>query len=96
MKNLHQHFKNKPFVILAIDIEEERSVVQEFVRNENISFPVLLDENGEIAFQYSVEAHPQKFLINTEGNVIGVAAGYREWDNEVVKALIDRLIAQDV
>lgn len=96
MKNLKQHFNNKSFVILAIDIEEERSVVQEFVRDEDISFPVLLDEDGEVAYQYGVEGHPQKFLINSEGNIIGVAEGYREWDSEIVKSLIDRLIAQEV
>jgi peroxiredoxin len=96
LENLHQQFKGKPFVILGIDIQEERSVVQDFVRDENISFPVLLDEDGEVSFQYSIRAHPQKFLINPEGNIIGIAEGYRKWDSEIVKSLIQQLITPEV
>lgn len=33
-----------------------------------------------------------KFLIDTDGNLIGIALGYREWDTKEMKSLISSLI----
>lgn len=71
---------------------EEGDVVRKFTQENDISFPVLLDEDGVVSFQYDIRAHPKKFLISPEGKVIGMADGYREWDSEIVKSLIRQLI----
>lgn len=68
-------------------------MVRKFAQEKDISFPILLDEDGTVSFQYNIRAHPKKFLISPEGKVIGVADGYREWDSEIVKSLIRQLIS---
>ncbi len=77
---------------MAIDVGEEKETVREFFKNQEVSFKNLLDTDAKVSRSYGVRSHPMKFLINSEGELIGVAGGYREWDTDEMKALIERLI----
>jgi peroxiredoxin len=78
--------------LLAIDVGEKKEKVLKFVEARGLSFTFLLDEDAQVSTQYGIRSHPMKFLINAEGNLIGVAYGYREWDNTEMKSLIEVLI----
>jgi peroxiredoxin len=92
LENLHQNFKDKPFSLLAIDVGEKKETVLRFVEKNKLSFTFLLDKDGQVSAQYGVRSHPMKFLIDRNGKLIGVSRGYREWDTEAMKSLIQQLI----
>jgi peroxiredoxin len=92
LENLHRHFEGQPFVILAIDVGEEKEKVEEFVKERGLSFRFLLDKNTYVSKSYGIRSHPMKFLIDERGDLIGIAYGYREWDTEEMKTLIKRLL----
>lgn len=94
LERLHQSFKGEPFVLVGIDISEERGTVLNFVRSSGLSFTNLLDTDGKVSTQYSVRSTPTKVLIGPEGNLVGMSLGYREWDTEEVKSLIRMLISK--
>lgn len=79
---------------MAIDIEEEEDVVQNFLKDKDVSFKVLLDKDGSVAGQYGIQSHPVKYLIDPEGKVVGIAEGYRKWDSDAMKSLIRQFIEQ--
>ncbi len=62
-----KEWSDKGLVILAIDIGESRSTVEDFMRSFNLSFPVLLDINQEVALEYNNRAIPTTFLIDKDG-----------------------------
>jgi len=78
---------------LAIDVGEKKEKVLEFVEKRDLSFTFLLDEDKQVSAQYGVRSHPMKFLINKNGELIGVSRGYREWDTVEMKALIKLLMS---
>ncbi len=92
LENLHQHFKGKPFALIAIDLEEKRETVLKSVRSHGLSFVNLLDTDGKVGALYGVSSTPVKYLIDTEGNMTGAALGYKEWDSEDIKSLIQTMI----
>ena len=92
LENLHQSFIGKQFVILGVDIQENRDLVLRHVQKYGLSFDNLLDRNGEVSDLYGVRSTPAKFIIDTNGNMVGAALGYREWDNEEMKLLINKLM----
>jgi peroxiredoxin len=93
LESLHQHFRGKPFTLLAVDVGEEREVVQKFVRSRGLSFKFLLDEDGQVSARYGIRGHPMKFLVDMKGNLIGIARGYNKWDTEEMKSLIQMLMS---
>ena len=73
---------------------ENKETVLKFVEANNLSFTFLLDQDKQVSAQYSVRSHPMKFLINKNGELIGVSRGYREWDSDDMKSLVSALIDQ--
>ncbi|RJQ22388.1 MAG: TlpA family protein disulfide reductase [Nitrospiraceae bacterium] len=94
LERLHQHFRGEPFVVLGIDTGEEKDKVLSFVRDSGLTFTTLLDEDGEVSARYGVRSTPAKILIDTEGNVVGAALGYKDWDSDEVHELIRLLISK--
>ena len=92
MERLHRQFRQDPFVLLAVDVKEKARKVRSFARDQRLSFPILLDSNGAVASRYGIRAHPIAYLIDIQGDVIGVANGYRKWDREEMKTLIRSLL----
>ena len=74
------------------NVGEKRDIVQKFINTHGYSFLNILDENSQVSARYGVRSHPIKFLINRNGDLIGVAQGYREWDTDEMKSLIRSLI----
>lgn len=82
-------------MILGIDIQENRNLVLSQVKKYGLSYENLLDENSEVSNLYGVRSTPAKFIIDTKGNLVGAALGYREWDDEGVKLLIQKLMGKN-
>ncbi len=94
LENLHQKFKGSNFVLIAIDINEKRETVLKSIRRNGLSFINLLDPDGQVSSMYGVNSTPAKFVIDTEGNMIGAALGYRDWEQDEFIALIEELMKQ--
>ena len=95
LENLHQEFKDKPFVLVSINLKESRDAVLNQVRSAGLSFTNLLDRDGKISAMYGVSSTPMKFVIDAEGNMVAAALGYREWDGDEMKSLITILMTKD-
>jgi len=92
LENLHQHFKEKPFALIAVDVQEDKETVLRFLRKQGITYVNLLDSDGNTSASYGVSSTPVKFLIDADGNMIGAGLGYKEWDSDEIKSLIQALI----
>ncbi|NLC10698.1 MAG: TlpA family protein disulfide reductase [Firmicutes bacterium] len=56
--------------IFAINIGGQREAVKSFVESAGFTFPVLLDEDGEVAGKYRVLGVPTTVLFDKEGNIV--------------------------
>lgn len=92
LENLQQYFKGKPFALIGVDVQEEKETVIRFLRSQGITYINLLDTDGSISALYGVTSTPVKFLIDTDGNMVGAGLGYKEWDRGEIKSIIQELI----
>ncbi|MDR0707878.1 MAG: TlpA family protein disulfide reductase [Treponema sp.] len=91
METLYQRFKDRSFVMLAIDLQEEREDVSSFMRQMGLSFPVGIDD-GPISRMYGISAIPTTFIIDKNGYIIAAIAGSRNWNTQEVFSAIDSLL----
>ncbi len=89
---LYQEFQDSEFIILAIDIRENRQKVKKYAHNAGLPFPVLLDPVGQTAGAYGVRGTPAHFLIDRKGNLLAYAMGARNWEDQRSRNLIQFLI----
>ncbi len=86
MQNLYSTVDGVEVLAISIDRwNEER--VQEYVKKNNLTFPVLLDQDQEVRKQYFVMGLPTSYLIDGEGKIRGYASGARAWDSPDSKNL---------
>ncbi len=94
MELLWQVFQDDDFVILAVDVREERDTVSSFIEKNDHTFPVLVDSRGKVANMNDVRAYPPSFLIDREGKGVGKAVGARKWASkdsfDLIKYLLDK------
>ena len=92
LERLYRHFKYGDFTLLAVDIMENPETVKTFAREYNLSFPILLDKEGDVSAKYAANAIPTTYIIDKEGKAVGKAIGPRKWDGDHAKDLIDELL----
>lgn len=92
---LYNEFKNDNFIVLAINIREDKETTEEYVKEQKLPFPVLLDVDGKVAKNYGVRATPIHFIIDREGKMIGAAMGAKDWVSVESQNLIRSLLGQD-
>jgi len=94
IQELHDTLDSRYFVILAIDMKQDKRTVERFIKNRGLTFTVLLDREGSVSDMYGVSSTPMKFLIDPEGNLRGAAIGYKIWNLADIKSLVDALIKE--
>jgi peroxiredoxin len=74
--------------------ENVRKSVKDYVTSHNLTFLNLLDPGSDVAFQYGVRGIPISFFIDTQGKVVAVARGYRDWKSEEGRRVIEQLLSE--
>ena len=92
MEMLHNRFKDKGLVILAVAAGEERQPVQAFVDEYHLTFPIVLDTHDLVTEDYRVWSIPMTYFINTRGEIVGRVHGSRSWDRNDAIGYVSHLL----
>jgi thiol-disulfide isomerase/thioredoxin len=94
MGKLYDKVKNRDFAMVAVDLQEQASVVEKFVQEFKSSFTVLLDSDGKAKSLFGVGTIPTTFILDKKGRIISSAVGPREWDSKESFALFEHLVKE--
>lgn len=74
---LYEKNREQGFVILGINTtyQDERDKVEQFVRDKQVSYPVLLDVEDEFGQKYGARLLPTSYLIDRDGKIISTKVG---------------------
>jgi len=75
-----------------VNVMEPHETIKSYMKKENFSLRILLDQFGKVSNQYNIRSHPVKFLIDGEGKLVAKGLGYREWNAEEMNKLVNILI----
>lgn len=84
MAKFYSDQQNNGIVILAVnltDTEKSQDDVTTFMKNNNITFPVVLDEKGKAAQLYNVASIPASFIIDSQGIIQKKLVGPMTYDS---------------
>ena len=88
LQTAYEEFGEAGFVVLGIDIQENQTRVETFVQDMGLTFPILLDDQGQVALQYRIRGLPTSILVDTEGVIRLVHLGPITHD-EIAAQLIE-------
>jgi len=78
--------------VLGINMREETDLVKTYVAKHRLTFPHLLDAEAKVVSMFAVPGTPTTFLVDREGQVLGVGVGYRDWASPAAHRLIEGLL----
>jgi thiol-disulfide isomerase/thioredoxin len=91
MEKLHQKFKDKDFVMVAINLQESASKIKQFYKEYKLTFTTLLDSTGDVGAGLGIRSIPTTFILDKNGRILGKALGPREWEGKKSIALFEYL-----
>ncbi len=92
MEKLYHKFKGRDFTIVAINLQETAEDVEAFFKRYRLTFPALLDSDGNVGRSFGIRSIPATFILSQKGGMIGKAFGPREWDGKDAEKLFNLLI----
>jgi peroxiredoxin len=62
-------------LFVGVSVKEPPGAAKAVLRQYDVTYPVVLDRDGEIAKRYGATALPHTFFISSGGNIVGEVAG---------------------
>lgn len=77
IETMYNEYKDRGFAVLAVNMTYQDAPldIMPFVNEQKLTFPILLDETGEMANAYQLKSLPSSFFINREGIINEVIIG---------------------
>lgn len=74
----------------GIGQEGSADEIASFMEENGYTYPVLMDESGEMFSQYGISAFPTTFMIDKDGNVYGYVPG--QMTEDIMRSIIDQTL----
>ena len=91
-KMYEQYKDNEDFVVLGINLQEDKDTILKFMKKQKMNYPVLLSDK-KVVSNYQISSIPRFFLIDRNGEVynkyVGFAPGVEELWQKDIKKLLD-------
>lgn len=89
---LDQKFKDKGFVIIGINLDENKEAVVPFMKKTKVEYSVLYGSDANINEDYNISGIPAFFLLDGTGKLVKQYAGFypgleKEWEKDVTTLL---------
>jgi thiol-disulfide isomerase/thioredoxin len=92
MEQLSRSFGGQGLVVLAINQRENAALVNKFMRTYGLNFTTPVDTTGRVAGYYRVYGIPVSYLIDANGQAIGMKSGPMDWASPTVVNVFRKLV----
>lgn len=89
----NKEYSDEGLKVYAVNLREKPETIKTFMKNNKLSFPVLLDD-GTVADKYGVEGIPTTAIVGRDGKVTNVFVGYGPGSAEKLEQAIEKALAE--
>ncbi|MCZ6875329.1 MAG: TlpA disulfide reductase family protein [bacterium] len=94
IQRLYDMLHERGLEVLAVSLDAlGKQVIVPFVREHQLSFPVLLDTQSMLERLYQTGGVPESFIVDKQGRLVEKIVGPRDWAHPNVIAMFERLLA---
>ena len=77
MDQLQKEFADQGLVIIAVNVDEKKSDMEDFLKDHKVSFTIVRDAAQKLVEKAGISTMPGSFLIDRDGKVAFVHTGFR-------------------
>jgi len=77
IERMYEEYKDQGFVVLAVNMtyQDDPFAVAPFIAEYGLTFPILLEETGDVAAAYQLRSLPTSLFIGRDGIIQEVIVG---------------------
>lgn len=77
IQKMYDEYRNQGFTVLAVNMtyQDDPFAVELFMQKYGLTFPLLLEETGEVAKDYELRSLPSSYFIDRQGAIREVVIG---------------------
>jgi cytochrome c biogenesis protein CcmG/thiol:disulfide interchange protein DsbE len=95
MQRLYESLGPRGLRIAAVSIDEgDPTDVRNFAQQLGLTFDILQDRSTAIQQSYQTTGVPESFLLDRSGTIVKRVIGAHDWNSEVNRSLVERLLAE--
>lgn len=94
LESLWRRYRGRGLVVVGVSVDRgaPRPLIEPYLENMHLTFPVLLDPDMTAAHAWRVTGLPATFVIRPGGNVVAMAIGARDWDAAPMRAVLEPML----
>jgi peroxiredoxin len=90
LQSFYADYQSRGVIVLGINQREAIDLVQDFRDNQKLTFPILLDHDGQVGDRYHVDSLPRTIFLDRSGVIRSVLHGQiTRW---IFAGLVDPLL----
>lgn len=75
MEEQYQVYKDQGVQILAVNIAQSDYEVEQYAKQKNLTFPIVIDKDKSVMNTYNIRPLPTTILVNPEGEIVKIITG---------------------
>jgi cytochrome c biogenesis protein CcmG, thiol:disulfide interchange protein DsbE len=94
LNQLQQEIEPRGGTILGVNVDDDPSAYDTFLRQYNVDFPTFRDPSKNISLAYGTTMCPDTYVIRRDGRIDRKFVGAQDWTNPQMLAYLDSLMVQ--
>ena len=91
LAQVYREYEDRGVEFVGVAIWDDAGNVSRYVEEFDLPYPNVLDDKGQMAIDYGVAGIPEKFFINSQGELVGKFVG--PTDPDALRSALDGLLA---
>jgi peroxiredoxin len=92
-EKLYRRYRSEGVTVLAITLDKNsENKIKSFVDEYGLSFPILLDEKGEVERLYPSMTIPFTYIIDRQGRIVARVDGAKNWESSETFEAVEYLL----
>lgn len=92
LEKLHKTYGDRGLVVVGVNIDNDLAAAQKFLKDMSVSFTIVNDSDKRVAKSYAPPTMPSSYLIDRQGKVRLVHAGFKASDAGRIDAEVKSLL----
>ena len=77
MQELHKEFGPKGLIIIAINLDDKKEEMQEFLKKHPSDFVIVRDATKKLVSTVKIATMPSSFLLDRQGRIQSIHKGFK-------------------
>jgi len=96
IQQLKEKLAGRPFVVLAVNLDEPEARIRRFLTEVKVDFSILLDPERQVARAWDARILPASFVVGRDGRIRYSLVGEINWGHDLVVSRIAELLPRSV